>query len=145
MTENPPVREWGDAIQAWSDRWRKADPLDVDAALAQGLSLCDPVIDWATSLLARAAERPLNPKHLLLLRAILGSWTSMAGRVRRRLPAGQDVPALTAAIERSCASIRALADAQAAIEAALPREPERNYLTQQEVRDAIRLRRAMGG
>ena len=144
MTEKPAVLVWGDAIQDWSERWRTADPADVDAAVAEGVSLCDAVIGWATPLLANAAARPPSADHLKLLRAILGTWLFGA---RRAVHMDGVTPsaAFAAAVDNARAMIHTLAAAEATAIAARPPRPTRGPMTTQEIRDGIRLRRAMGG
>ena len=145
MTEKPRVLVFGEAVHEWTERWRNADPVDVDAAVAEGVSLCDAVIAWAKPLLANAAVRPPSPDHLLRLRAILCSWSTGAWRLGKRLPTGQEAPTLAEAVNRASASVRALATAEAAIRATMPPKLDRTVMTQQEARDAIRKRRATGG
>ena len=145
MTEKPAVLVLGDDVQRWAEQWRGDGPADVPAAVAEGVELCDAVIGRATPLLAVPTPRPLNPEHLLLLRALLGTWSTGVWRAKKRLAAGEGQAALIAADERAWATIRALAEAEAAARAERPAKPPRGPLTQEEVRDAIRVRRAMGG
>ena len=145
MTEKPAILVLGDEIQRWAEQWRGSGPADSPAAIAEGVALCDAVVGRATPLLDGPNPRPLNPEHLLLLRAFLGTWTTGAWRARKRFGIGGESPTLAAAVERAWKTVQALAAAEAAVRASRPPEPAREFMTQQEVRDAIRLRRSMDG
>ncbi|MBE7190793.1 MAG: hypothetical protein INR67_21105, partial [Jatrophihabitans endophyticus] len=51
MTDRPAIFVLGDAVEQWVDQWRGGGPADVDAAVVEGIGLCDAVIGRATPLL----------------------------------------------------------------------------------------------